>query len=65
MRTVMIANMKLMKPEMMNDVNIPSVGRLGRDEKTISGHEYSQTVKYKVMGMLNSDAKMAFSMDVA
>ena len=28
-RTVMVAKMKPMKPEMMNDVNIPSGGRLG------------------------------------
>jgi len=61
----MAANMKPMKLEMMKEVNIPSGGRFERDEKIISGHEYSQIAKYRVMGILNSDSKTAFSDDVS
>ncbi len=61
----MAANMKPVKLEIMKEVNIPSGGHLGRDEKTISGHEYSQIAKYRVMGILNSDAKTAFFVDVS
>ena len=64
-RTVIDANMKPMKPEMTNDVNIPSGGHLGSNEKTNSGHEYLQIAKYRVMGMLNSDAKIASSEDLS
>jgi hypothetical protein len=41
----MAQKMNPMKTKMMKAVNIPSGGRLGRDEKTISGHEYSQIAK--------------------
>jgi hypothetical protein len=41
----MAPKMNPMKNKIMKAVNIPSGGRLGRDEKTISGHEYSQIAK--------------------
>jgi hypothetical protein len=61
----MAANMKPIKLEMMKEVNIPSGGRFGRDRKTISGREYSQIAKYRVMGILKSDARTASSIDVS
>ena len=61
----MVAKMKPMKPEMINDVNIPSGGRLGRNRKTNFGHEYLQIAKYKVMGMLKSDFEIASSIDIS
>jgi hypothetical protein len=44
-RRVIVPKMNPMKAETMNVVKIPSGGRRGRDAKTISGHEKSQTAK--------------------
>jgi hypothetical protein len=41
----MASKMNPMKTKIMKAVNISSSGHLGRDEKTISGHEYSQIAK--------------------
>jgi hypothetical protein len=41
----MAVKMIPMKLEMMKAVSILSGGRLGRDAKTISGHEYSHIAK--------------------
>jgi hypothetical protein len=41
----MAAKMNLMKLKMMKAVNIPLGGCHGRDQKTISGHEYLQIAK--------------------